>query len=121
MSKCKVCRRSVRKTQVAMVLVSGKLVGARVCATCVDKFGVTIVVARQVPHCKKPGCTEVATRCHMHPSGVSPELTGAIKVLEGRVKAARMTPDIGNMNRAENDGRIEGLESAIELLKSGRF
>jgi len=61
MSNCKVCGRSVRKTTVALIKRGAALKGARVCSECESRYGVTIVVANEVPHCK---CGSPATKCH---------------------------------------------------------
>jgi hypothetical protein len=134
MTTCKVCGKKVRKTSLALILRDGTLKGARVCQVCKTALGVTIVVAREVPHCK---CGEPATKCHVCAGSKSGEVSGACDVLEGRLRAAKATPAPespsvdktgqgaaradAHYGQGHHDGRIEGLESAIELLKSGRF
>jgi hypothetical protein len=136
MTTCKVCSKKVRKTSIALILRDGTLKGARVCQGCLSALGVTIVVAREVPRCK---CGQPATKCHACAGSKSGDVQGAIKALEGRLKAAKATPapespvyaepdkrgrDAVRANahygQGHHDGRIEGLESIIELLKSGR-
>lgn len=118
MTTCKVCSKKVRKTSIALILRGGTLKGARVCQGCLSALGVTIVVAREVPRCK---CGQPATKCHACAGSKSGDVQAALKVLEGRLKAVEATPSGDEHIPEFLAGKEEGLESAITLLKSGRF
>jgi hypothetical protein len=114
MKTCKVCGNKVRKTNLALVSEDGILKSGRVCQDCLSKHGVTIVLRPAVKMCK---CGQPATKCHVCAGSKSGDLTSAIATLRGRLKTAKVTPVLSE----HLEGRIEGLESAIELLESGRF
>ena len=119
MKTCKVCGHEYRIGRIAFIMGKRGLKSARVCQTCADK-GVVLVAASPIQACK---CGKPATKCHVCAGAKSGDLSDAIKVLEGRAKARKVMP-IANMDEhtvETNDGFIEGLESAIELLRSGRF
>jgi hypothetical protein len=119
MKTCGLCARTYRKGSLAVVMTDRGLKSKRVCQDCADK-GITLVAAMPAVRCK---CGKPATKCHVCAGTKSGDLAGAIKVLEGRLKARKLMP-VASMDEhavETNDGVIEGLESAIELLKSGRF
>jgi hypothetical protein len=118
MNTCKVCQKSYRKGVIAFIMGDRGLKGARVCQGCASD-GVLVVAAKAGVTCS---CGKPASKCS--DCGKKPADMGrAIKALETLVKLAKHG-SVRYMHATEiqnNDGRIEGLESAIELLKSGRF
>ena len=120
MKTCKTCGRQVRKTSIALILRDGTLKGARVCAECLTSYGVTIVVKPEVKRCK---CGAPATKCHVCVSSKGADVTGVVKALKGRVKALTLTvdPERDPETFAYMKAKIEGMESAIELIEGGRL
>lgn len=119
MKTCKVCGHEYRKGRIAFIMGKRGLKSARVCQGCADK-GVVLVAASPIQACK---CGKPATKCHVCAGTKSGSLDDAIKRLEGLAKAKRLAK-VASMSEHDivtNDGQIEGLEAAIELLKSGRF
>jgi hypothetical protein len=119
MKTCKVCGHEYRKGRIAFIMGKRGLKSARVCQGCADK-GVVLVAASPIQACK---CGKPATKCHVC-AGIKAPLfiDGAVKVLEGRLKAVKTVRyTLNPAGDPFTEGKIEGLESAIELLKSGRF
>ncbi len=123
MKTCKVCSRPVRKTVLALVMVDGKLKGARVCQECERKHGVTIVVA---PAGKRCSCGKAATKCGACATDAERKTVAegdapAVKVIQGWIKASGLAlPQLSEEARDSQRARIEALESVVELLTSGR-
>ena len=118
MKLCKVCGKSYRSGRIAYIMSDKGLKGARVCQGCATG-GVLVVAASEAARCK---CGQPATKCHACAGTKSGDVVAAIKVLEGRLKVTKSTRYVLDpAGDAATEGRIEGLESAIELLKSGRF
>jgi hypothetical protein len=101
----------------------GKLTGARVCQDCASD-GVLVVAANPARRCR---CGNPAVKCGACASESQTKekvevVRDAIKRLKVLLTAneAGKTPGLGAANDYRT-GRSTGLESAIELLESGRF
>jgi len=104
LSTCKVCARSYRTGRIAFIMGEhGKLTGARVCQDCASD-GVLVVAAKPARRCR---CGNPAVKC----GACASESQTKEKV---EVCARR------NQANDYRTGRSTGLESAIELLESGR-
>jgi hypothetical protein len=116
MSSCKVCGRKVRKTKVALIMRNGTLKGARVCGECESKLGVTIVVAREVPHCK---CGNPATKCHACAGTKRTDRKDEVlKTVRSQLAAlVRTQRQDGSSAEAFIDGKVEAYEGVISLLE----
>lgn len=121
---CRACGESYRKGTIAFVIKNGKLVAGRVCPSCA-KQGVTIIGLEATSRCK---CGKKPTTCgscavDTERSNKASDLASAVKKLRAMVSVYKTSP-VARMSEHAiemNDGRIEGLESAIELLESGRY
>ena len=120
MKTCKVCGEPYRKGQIVHIMGERGLQAVRACQKCAGK-GVTLVATNPVTFCK---CGNPATKCHICAGSSQPagDIAAALKQLEGRLKLIKMSPAPTDEKAAASlSGRIEGMESAIALLKSGKF
>lgn len=122
MKSCGVCTREVRKTTMAYVMTAEGIKRKRTCAACVQSRGFTVIASDLAPKCK---CGKPATRCSDHGTNTdsSDEVRRAVKALRSLVKVVRATKpaDREIITAGLVDARVEGLETAIELLESGRW
>jgi hypothetical protein len=111
MRRCKACGQEFRKGTIALVLTSKGTKGATVCPSCA-KGGTLIVAAGQ----------ETVTRIEVKKLSTR-RLVAHLAAL-ARVARAQSDQIRGNMDddlKRMHDARAEGLETAIQAIKSGRF
>lgn len=110
MTKCRACGKQARKTRIAHVLAGRGLKGGRVCQECFDG-GAHVVAPTLAPTVDVAKAERLAQREVLAPF---------IKLFEGQVKALRAMPCPNEAEESFINGKIEGLEGAIEALKGGR-
>jgi hypothetical protein len=118
MKTCKACGGKYRgQGTVAIVGKKGGIVGP-----CCAKDGILVIGGKPAPRCK---CGKLATKCHECAGAkVPPELKAAVRVLKTYASAANasaLRQVDGSPEHNFHAGKVEGLESAIDLLESGRF
>lgn len=111
MKNCKLCGRQYRTGRIAFVMAEGGLKGARVCQPCANA-GVLLVAAR--PVVRKPA------------EKGPPASAEVLKLLKAQLKAAKAIPTNGLEGSTALgtdqfiEGKIEGLENAIDALEGKR-
>jgi hypothetical protein len=130
MKKCGICRAPYRVGVLVWTMKEGKLVAVRACHNC-ERASVTIHVAQTLPLCACGArattcvgcCAKAATKHASEAKGIP----AAIARLEGMVKAHKSGLPAKYRDQTEKDAArllaawVEGVESALELLKTGRF
>lgn len=118
MSTCKICNKSYRTGRIAFIMADGALKGARVCQTCA-KNGVLLVAANAATRCT---CGKPATRCKAcgHRDDVKEKTSGPVTEILKRLKGLLKAYEIAEVE-PYNMGKIDGLNSAIVLIESGRW
>lgn len=125
---CGVCGNSYRSgTEVWVPEVGGKtgvrqkMVRKRACNGCA-KRAMLIVASMPVARCR---CGAPATQCHVCGSRkeTAARKDGAdVKAIVKKLKVMKLAYEDPDESEQEyRDGRVHGLESAIELLESGRW
>lgn len=120
---CKVCGNPYRKGKLAWVMGRRGLQRVRVCTGCADK-GATIVAATPIVSCK---CGKPATKCgtcstQSEEKQRASSVEGVVKALDGVLKGMKtFGPDPSQHQKDFIDGKREGIELALDMLKSGKF
>jgi len=121
---CPVCGRGFLKGKRCYVPTrDGRLIRKLVCLGCSGKAE-RIIVKVSADHCMTPGCANVARVCtHCAASMVLSErqtsISGVVEQLRAVIAATRSMPltDDGIVVAQEwNEGRLEGLRSALGML-----
>jgi len=102
--RCGVCAKAYRTGQIGFVREKGRLRGCKVCPACVTKYGVLLIMAT-------PAVELAPKRQKLSHSKLKTHLKAMAKVLA----AGNVDGDL------HVKSKIEGLESAIEAIDSGRF
>jgi hypothetical protein len=99
---CKVCSKNYRSGRIAFVMAGGGLKGARVCQGCAGA-GVLLVAAR-------PAVKETIAKG-------PPAAAEVLKHLRAQVRGLKLTGPKNPEADQFIDGKIEGLENAIDALE----
>ena len=120
---CGKCGKAYRKGGIAFVATPDGLKNKRVCQTCLGQ-AVVIIPMDGATRCS---CGEVATKCSrcvdkraLRERKGHVDVAVLVKVLKNRARAYSVA--VTDLAKTEyRDGVKDGLESAAELLESGRW
>lgn len=119
---CKVCGNEYRKGKLAFIMGTHGLQRVRVCQPCAGK-GTILVAALPIVPCK---CGKPATKCgaclyEAETKARAGAVQGAINVLSSTLKGMRGTTILDIKQKDFIEGKQEGIELALDMLKSGKF
>ena len=122
---CGKCGKAYRKGGIAFVAMPDGLKSKRVCQTCLGQ-AVVIIPMDGATRC---GCGELATKCSrcvdkraLRERKGHVDVAVLVKALRNRARAYDVAVSVTDLGKTEyRDGVKDGIESAAELLESGRW
>lgn len=124
---CGVCTNTCRTTQLLYVSEKGKLTRKRACSTCVRQ-SISIFAAESAARCKCGAPAIICGTCVSKKETAAKKGGADVTPIVKRLKAMTISPTnrkaeevLGSHEWCTADGVLEGLESAIALLQSGRW